>query len=91
MICIQGICKKMIRIGKIQRVRSFLILLMLMLIFIPASAGAWTTEAVDAPKLFSNFYSRAMARMACIMLIITAAAGSMRRWIPPGASGSLPP
>jgi hypothetical protein len=35
--------------------------LAVLLFLLPAVAGAWTTEAVDAPKLFSNFYSRALA------------------------------
>ncbi|MEN8262450.1 MAG: hypothetical protein ABFR82_03210 [Nitrospirota bacterium] len=41
--------------------RAFLFLIMLSLSLAPKVTEAWTTGAVDAPKLFSNFYSRAIA------------------------------
>ena len=41
--------------------KASLILLILFLSLTPTVASAWTTEAIDAPKLFSNFYSRAIA------------------------------
>ncbi len=36
-------------------------LVSLFLITANTSGQTWTTEAVDAPKLFSNFYSKALA------------------------------
>jgi hypothetical protein len=38
-----------------------MLLLMLFLILAPAVTEAWTTGEVDAPKIFSNFYSRAIS------------------------------
>ncbi len=41
--------------------KAFLILLMLFLSLTPTVTSAWTTGAVDAPKLFTNFYSKSIA------------------------------
>ncbi|NIN36310.1 MAG: hypothetical protein GTO60_14950, partial [Gammaproteobacteria bacterium] len=42
--------------------RAFLISMMFILTLTPRVTGAaWTSEAIDAPKLFSTFYSRAIA------------------------------
>ena len=44
------------------RGKAFLFLLMLILSLTPTvTEAAWTTGALDAPKLFSNFYARAIA------------------------------
>jgi len=34
---------------------------MLVVSMVPVTAQAWTKGAIDAPKIFSNFYSRAIA------------------------------
>jgi hypothetical protein len=46
---------------RIVKWRKVCFLAVLLLPLAPAGAGALTTEAVDAPKLFFNFYSQAIA------------------------------
>ncbi len=39
----------------------FVTLISLLLITAKTSGATWTTEAVDAPKIFTDFYSRSLA------------------------------
>ena len=49
-----------IMIGKSCLLTLFLFLVSLLLITAKTSGATWTTEAVDAPKIFTDFYSRSL-------------------------------